>query len=66
MRIRFEPFDNPSMLLGPKDAVLAQLKPRVGFIAAWSPEIQEHITPWGLPCLGQIDTYKIYRIPVTK
>lgn len=58
------PFDNPSMLMGPREAVLSELRGKnVGFIAAWSPAIQDHLAPWGLTCIGQIDSYKIYRIP---
>ena len=42
-------FENRSMLLGPRERVLAALKAKgVGFVAAWSPEVRANIKPWGL------------------
>ena len=57
-------FENPSLLLGPREPVLAQLRDKgVGFIAVWSPAVQSHIEPWGLRRLAKVDSYTIYRIP---
>ena len=42
------PFDKPSMLLGRRKAVLAELKSKgIGYIAAWSPAVQDHIASMG-------------------
>jgi 4-amino-4-deoxy-L-arabinose transferase-like glycosyltransferase len=57
-------FDNPSVLLGSRDPVLAQLRAKgVGFIAAWSPAVQNNIESWGLHRLAKVDTYTLYQIP---
>jgi len=56
--------DNPSLLLGSRELVLAQLRPRgVRFIAVWTPEIQAHIEPWGLERITKVGSYTIYRVP---
>ncbi len=57
-------FDSPSMLLGSRDPVLARLRAEgVGFIAAWSPAVQNNIESWGLNRLAKVDTYTLYQIP---
>jgi hypothetical protein len=56
--------DHPSMLLGPRDRVLAELRTqKVGFIAVWSPEVKHHVEPWGLEHFATAGSYAIYRIP---
>jgi len=57
-------FDNPSLLLGPREPVVKWLKTMgVGFIAVWSPAVQAHIEPWGFERLAKVDSYTIYRLP---
>jgi hypothetical protein len=57
-------FDNPSLLLGAREPVLAELRAKgVGFIAAWSPTVQNNIESWGLQRLAKVGTYAVYRLP---
>jgi hypothetical protein len=60
------PFDAPSVLMGPKEDVLAKLKAQgVRFIAVYSSAIQSHIQPWALQPVARVDSYTIYRIPIS-
>ncbi len=56
-------FDNRSMLLGPRDRVLAELEAKeVGFVAAWSDEVRAHVKEWGLRPVAGVGSYTIYKL----
>jgi hypothetical protein len=57
-------FDNRSLLLEPREKVLARMKSQgAGYIAAWTPEVRSHLDSCGLDRLTTVDTYTVYRVP---